>query len=92
MSVCLAVCCCSMSKPSQAVDKAMDFLSVFMNVAGALSVSSVVEMLASLVLTVRVVTVPIIMRWVWCCCSDVLVCATRAGSSGAEVVARIFKK
>lgn len=40
----------------------MDFLSVFMNVAGGLSVSSVIEMLASLVLTVRVVTVAIIMR------------------------------
>ncbi len=47
---------------TQAVDKAMDFLSLFMNVAGGLSVSSVLEMLASLVLTVRVVTVPIIMR------------------------------
>lgn len=46
----------------KAVDKAMDFLSLFMNVAGGLSVSSVIEMLASLVLTVRVVTVPIIMR------------------------------
>lgn len=42
----------------------MDFLSLFMNVAGGLSVSSVVEMVACLVLTVRVVTIPIIMRWV----------------------------
>lgn len=48
----------------QAVDKAMDFLSLFMNVAGGLSISSVVEMLACLVLTVRVVTIPIIMRCV----------------------------
>ncbi|CAM9197745.1 unnamed protein product [Ectocarpus sp. 12 AP-2014] len=47
---------------AEAVDKAMDFLSLFMNVAGGLSVSSVVEMLAALVLTVRVVTIPIIMR------------------------------
>lgn len=47
---------------SQAVDKAMDFLSTFMSVAGGLSLSSVVEMLVSLVLTVRVVTVPIVMR------------------------------
>lgn len=39
---------------------------MFMNVAGGLSVSSVVEMLVSLVLTVRVVTVPIIMRCVIC--------------------------
>lgn len=42
----------------------MDVLSIFMNVAGGISVSSVVEMLVSLVLTVRVVTVPIIMRYV----------------------------
>lgn len=47
---------------AEAVDKAFDILSSFMNVAGGLSVSSVLEMLASLVLTVRVVTVPIIMR------------------------------
>lgn len=46
----------------EAVDEAMDFLSLFMNVAGGLSVSSVVEMIACLVLTVRVVTIPIIMR------------------------------
>lgn len=42
----------------------MDFLSLFMNVAGGLSVSSVLEMIACLVLTVRIVTIPIIMRWV----------------------------
>ena len=48
----------------QAVDEAMHFLSLFMNVAGGMSVSSVVEMIACLVLTVRVVTIPIIMRWV----------------------------
>ncbi|CAM9337449.1 unnamed protein product [Ascophyllum nodosum] len=46
----------------EAVDKAVQFLSFYMNVAGGLSLSSVVEMLVSLVLTVRVVTVPIIMR------------------------------
>lgn len=46
----------------QAVEEAFDILSTFMNVAGGLSLSSVVEMLVSLVLTVRVVTVPIIMR------------------------------
>lgn len=50
--------------PLQAVDEAMHFLSLFMNVAGGMSVSSVVEMIACLVLTVRVVTIPIIMRWV----------------------------
>lgn len=46
----------------QAISKAFRFLSMFMNMAGGLSVSSVVEMLASLVLTVRVVSVPIITR------------------------------
>lgn len=57
-------CLASFFQPSQAVDEAMDFLSLFMNVAGGLSVSSVVEMIACLVLTVRVVTIPIIMRCV----------------------------
>lgn len=52
----------SYNRNVQAVEEAFDILSTFMNVAGGLSLSSVVEMLVSLVLTVRVVTVPIIMR------------------------------
>ncbi|CAM9623518.1 unnamed protein product, partial [Discosporangium mesarthrocarpum] len=46
----------------EAVQDAKNVLVVWMTAAGGISLSSLVEMLASLVLTVRVVTVPIIMR------------------------------
>lgn len=63
----------------------MDFLSVFMNVAGGISVSSVVEMLASLILTVRIVTVPIIMRWVLVLKEGVCLSRAYRGEVGFDV-------